>query len=353
MRTALVILALAAAPCTAYAQRVKDLAEVEGARANKLRGYGIVTGLDGRGDSPRGESARMLRAMLTNLLAPGSAVQDVEARNAALVLVTAELPPFQKAGTRFDVSVSTVGDCESLHGGELQLTDLRGPLGRRDPKVYALASGRLVTHGDGGKGNPTTAVVPGGAITEHELEHRFTKEIRARIGEKEVRRKAFKLILRKPDLTTASQLAMRINEGPFPGAALALDGGSVLVRIPTVEEYRRAAGVNPEADYEKQPVRWLDVILNLPAKIASFERAAVVIGGATRTVSWTGDVRLHGGSVMLAAPDGRLSLFRAREGEPLSDFVGKTRLVLTDRELVEVVKALHEAGLLQAELLSR
>src|SRR5437868_943117 len=114
---------------TAQAQVVKDFVDVEGARANKIRGYGVVTGLNGAGDSPRGESARVVRAMLQNLVAPDVAVQELNARNAALVLVAAELAPFQKEGTRLDLSVSVVGDAKSLSGGELQITDLRGPLG--------------------------------------------------------------------------------------------------------------------------------------------------------------------------------------------------------------------------------
>src|SRR5688572_32504882 len=86
------------------AQVVKDFVDVDGARANKIRGYGIVTGLNGAGDSPRGESARVLRAMLQNLVASDVAVQEISARNAALVMVGAELAAFQKEGTRLDVS---------------------------------------------------------------------------------------------------------------------------------------------------------------------------------------------------------------------------------------------------------
>src|SRR5436190_8336616 len=105
---------LLAASGAARAQVVKDFVDVEGARANKIRGYGIVTGLNGAGDSPRGESARLLRAMLQNLVSPDVAVQEINARNAALVLVASELAPFQKEGTRIDVSVSAVGDAKSL-----------------------------------------------------------------------------------------------------------------------------------------------------------------------------------------------------------------------------------------------
>src|SRR5437773_10868337 len=184
---------LLAALSTAQAQVVKAFAGGEGARANKIRGYGVVTGLNGAGDSPRGESARVVRAMLQNLVASDVAVQELNASNAALVLVAAELAPFQKEGTRLDVSISVVGDAKSLAGGELQITDLRGPLGRRDPNVYALASGRVIVQGDARKGNQTVGTIPAGAIVEKPLQHSFVKEKSGR--------KSFSLVLKKPDLT--------------------------------------------------------------------------------------------------------------------------------------------------------
>ena len=350
------------AASAAAAQSVKDFVEVEGARANALRGYGIVTGLNGNGDSPKGESARLLRNLLQNLVAADAVVDRIDARNAALVLVTAELPAFQKKGTRLDVSVTALGDARSLAGGELQLTDLRGPLGRQDPVVYALASGRLVAQGDARRGNPTAATVPGGATVERELDHAFVQERPVRVGEATVRRKTIRLVLKKPDLTTASQLASQINASAVRGSggrkmdvAAAADGGSVLVRIPTRDEYRLATGSFPEADYEQEPVRWLDVVLNQPVILAAPETAGVTINDATKTVSWTGEVLLRAGSVMVPAPaaGARPTVFHAREGQRLSAFLEAAAPVLTEQQLVDVVKALHHAGLLQAEVRSR
>src|SRR5204863_1687667 len=106
MKILVALAGLLAASSAVQAQVVKDFVDVEGARANKIRGYGLVTGLNGTGDSPRGESARLLRGMLQNLVASDVAVQEISARNAALVLVSGELAPFQKEGTRIDVGVS-------------------------------------------------------------------------------------------------------------------------------------------------------------------------------------------------------------------------------------------------------
>jgi flagellar P-ring protein precursor FlgI len=352
---------LLGAAAAARAQSVKDLVEVDGARANVLRGYGIVTGLNGNGDSPKGESARLLRNLLQNLVSPDAAVERIDARNAAAVLVTAELPPFQKKGTRLDVSVTALGDARSLAGGELQLTDLRGPLGRQDPAIYALASGRLVAQGDAKRGNPTAATVPGGAILERELDHAFVQERPIRVGEEILRRKTFKLVLKKPDLTAASQIAAQLNAQSVRGAggrldvAAAQDGGAVLVRIPTREEYQRATGSAPEVDYEQEPVRWLDRILNQPVILAAPETAGVVINDATKTVSWTGEVLLRAGSVMVPSPaaGARPTVFHAREGQRLAAFLEAAAPALTEQQMVDVVKALHHAGLLQAELRSR
>jgi flagellar P-ring protein precursor FlgI len=349
----LALAVLASASAIADAQVVKDFVDVDGARANKIRGYGIVTGLSGNGDSPKGESARLLRGMLQTLVAPEVAVQEINARNAALVLVSGELAPFQKEGTRIDVGVSAVGDARSLHGGELQITDLRGPMGRQDPNIYALASGRVVVEGDARRGNATVGAVPGGAIVEKPLAHTF-------VFEKEGR-KVFRLVLKKPDLTEASQLTLQINVGALAGptsrrdVASAVDGGLLEVRIPTAAEYREVTGVAPPVDFEKEPVRWLEVVLNQPVTFFRSETAAVVLNDATKAVSWTGDVRLRAGSVILpgATAGSRPSVFHAKEGQALSEFMEKCGPALSDQQLVDVVKALHAAGLIQADVRSR
>ena len=361
-RKALLVVILAlAAPALALAQSVKDFVEVEGARANKLRGYGLVTGLAGNGDSPKGESARVLHNMLQNMIPAESAVQEINARNAAIVMVTAEIAPFQKKGTRMDVTVSAVGDCKSLAGGDLQLTDLRGPLGRQDPVIYALASGRLILQGDPRKNNPTTATIPGAAIVEKELVHTFVKEIQVEVDRKLEMRKTFTLLLKKPDASFASELTVQINAVAVTSAekklavARAIDGGSIEVRIPTVAEYREVTGSAPPVDYEQEPVRWLEKILNKPISFIGLEAASVIINDATKAISWTGDVRLREGSILLppAAQGSRPSVFHAREGQKLSDFMEKNSAALSDQQLVDAIKALHGAGLIKAEVKSQ
>ncbi|HYE99353.1 MAG TPA: flagellar basal body P-ring protein FlgI [Planctomycetota bacterium] len=354
MKTATILLAVLAGAAPAWGQSVRDYVEVQGARANKLIGYGLVTGLNGQGDSPAGESARLLKNLLQNLVSPDAVVQKVESRGVALVLVTAELPAFQKKGTRIDVLVSTLGDAKSLAGGELQLTELRGPSGRRDPHVYGLASGRLVVSGDARRGNPTVASVPGGAIVERELEHPYVVEADGR--------SYIQLVLRRPDPALASQLAAQINagalrtpEGRRIEVATALDGGSIRVRVPSAQELQAAAGAPPDVDYAREPVRWLDRILGLPVVLSGMEPPAVVLHDASRTVAWTGEVRLRAGSVLMppASAGARPAVFHARDAQLLSEFLEKVAPAVGEHQLVDLVRALHDAGLVAGEVRSR
>lgn len=353
------VAAILAAALSARAQVVKDFVEVRGARANMLSGRGIVTGLGGNGDSPRGETARLMANMLQRFQNPDILVQSIQSRNAALVTVSAELKPFQKTGTRLDVIVAAVGDARTLAGGVLQVTDLWGPSGRPvdDPRAlpYALASGRLIVQGDERRGNPTSAEIPGGAILERQLRHEF-------VDTKSDGRKAFTLVLRRPDLTMASQLTRQINETALVGtdgrawkAATSIDGGSIEVLIPTSAEYEERAGVSPAVDFTREPVRWLERILNRPVALVTAERAVVLVDDATKTVSWTGEVLLREGSVMVAPPaaGARPSIFHARDGQRLSDFMDRNSAAMTEQQMVDVIRALRGAGLIKAEVKSR
>jgi flagellar basal body P-ring protein FlgI len=199
----------------------------------------------------------------------------------------------------------------------------------------------------------TVANVPGGAIVERELVHTFVQE-RAD-GTRSVR-----LLLKKPDLTAASQLALQVNATALTGpggradVAAAVDGGVVEVRIPSVEEYRAVAGTPPPVDFHREPVRWLEVVLNKPVSFFAVETASVVINDATKTVSWTGEVRLREGSVALpaAVQGARPSVFHCRDGQRLSEFMEKNGPALAEQQLVDVVKALNGAGLIKAEVRS-
>ncbi|MCB1425765.1 MAG: flagellar basal body P-ring protein FlgI [Brucellaceae bacterium] len=188
----------------AGAARVKDIASLHSARDNQLIGYGLVVGLQGTGDSMRSApfTEQSMRSMLNNL---GIATETgaTRAKNVAAVIVTANLPPFVRSGSRIDVTVSSLGDASSLAGGSLVMTPLRGA----DGDIYAAAQGPLIISGFNAQGVaeqvtqgvPTSGRIPNGAIVEREIPARFEDE------------RNLDLMLRNPDFSTAVAMTDAIN----------------------------------------------------------------------------------------------------------------------------------------------
>src|SRR5215468_12522459 len=172
------VAAMTAPVCAATAEaapRIKDIADFEGVRENQLVGYGLVVGLAGTGDSLRNApfTRQSLAAMLERL-GVNSTNGNLNTRNVAAVMVTANLPPFASQGSRIDVTVSALGDARSLAGGQLLVTPLMGA----DQQVYAVAQGPLAIGGfaaEGASGSSVTRGVPtagriaSGALVEREL----------------------------------------------------------------------------------------------------------------------------------------------------------------------------------------
>lgn len=373
MRLAVLALALFGAP-SIYAQTVKDYVQVEGTHTNKLTGVGIVLGLNGNGDSPKGQSAQKLINLLQHFSQAGSPGDIINAKNAALVMVTAELPPFAKKDTTIDVRVACLGDAKSLSGGDLMITDLRSILGSED-RVYAVASGRLVIQGDARNGNPTVGTVPNGATVFYEVKHEFVKPVayRTKILDKNDNEievvvpqgKVFRLSLRKGDLTVASELALKINEKALVSSttqgkrylvAKAIDGGTIEVIIPTKAEYESIKGENtyPKPGFIEDPVTWLDKILSMEVKLSNQPTATVTINDTTKTVVWTDGVKLKRGRValkngtVLVIPE-EMTLTELFE-DPNRRFV---RGAIQGQDLIDAIKALESAGLLVGRVESK
>ena len=229
---------------SALADRIKDIADVAGVRSNQLVGYGLVAGLSGSVD---GKDLRVTGQSLTSLLsglgisvdgpvsefdlgesliqlAQQQAQQPLQTDNLAAVLVTAEVPPFAKPGQRLDVNISTVGTAESLRGGNLVLTELRGI----DGQVYALAQGPLTVTGIAVNaagasveiGVPTSGRIPNGAILERLIPSSFDTAENVILN------------LRDADFSTANAISTAINDTYGAGVATALDSVSVAIRAP-------------------------------------------------------------------------------------------------------------------------
>ncbi len=222
-----VILVLVCGLC--FGARIKDIVDIHGVRSNPLMGMGLVVGLaDGNGDTTVPP-----RQMLSSLLSREGMTFDpgiLGAGSIALVAVTAELGPWDREGSRIDINVATLGDAESLQGGMLLATELRG----LDGDVYAVAraasistSSWTVESGKTGsrvaKNHPTVGRIPNGAHVER---HELSNFIEVIGGQRFVT-----LALRNADFTTAERIRNAV-ESVYPDTAFVEDAGTIRVHIP-------------------------------------------------------------------------------------------------------------------------
>jgi flagellar P-ring protein precursor FlgI len=212
------------APSGAFAIRLKELATFEGVRVNQIIGYGLVVGLNGTGDK---DQTGFTRQSLSNLLKRMDitvAPTALKVKNVAAVMVTADLPPFVKPGTKIDILVSSLGDATSLQGGTLLITSLKG----MDDLVYAMAQGPLSVGGfqitgaaaSVQKNHPTVGRIVQGATVEREVPIRWQGKdtLTVKLGQ--------------PDFTTAARTAEAINSA-MPGAvAKPIDASTVELNVP-------------------------------------------------------------------------------------------------------------------------
>ncbi len=260
-------------PTIASGDRLKDLASVAGVRSNPLVGYGIVVGLSGSGDGNNNLTRQSMQSIVSRLGLEVSA-NDLDAKNAAAVMVTAELPPFIKPGQTIDVTVSTVGKAKSLQGGTLLMTPLMGA----DGEVYAIAQGNMVVGGlgvEGGDGSsvvvniPTVGRSPGGGTVERLVPTPFLES------------DYFVLNLHRNEFSTAGNVVDSINAIFGSGVAAALDGTSVRVRAPADPAER---------------VAFMGILEGIEVDPAS-PPAQVIVNSRTGTVVIGGDVRVSPAAV--------------------------------------------------------
>lgn len=210
----------------AHADRIKDLATIQGVRSNQLVGYGMVVGLDGTGDQTT-QTPFTVQSMLNMMrqmgvsLPPGT---NLQLKNVAAVMLTSSLPPFAQPGQTLDVTASSIGNAKSLRGGTLIMTPLKGA----DGKTYAIAQGNLVVGGVGASANGSTAQVnhlsvgriSGGATVERALPSAINVA------------NTVTLELKESDFSTASLMTNAINDHFGMSTAMALNGRVVQVNPP-------------------------------------------------------------------------------------------------------------------------
>jgi flagellar P-ring protein FlgI len=282
----LVIICAEAFADTDSSVRIKELCRLAGTKDNALVGYGLVTGLAGTGDSLR--SAATLQSIKNILLRFGVNVplNDVKSRNAAAVMVTANLPAYSQPGDKLDVNVTSMGDARSLVGGTLVLTHLNGP----DDQIYALAQGSVSVGGftydmNGNvvqKNHPTAANIPSGAVVERGVESSMIDS-----------EGYMQLVLYDPDFSTAERVAQSLQARFGDENAYAVDAARIKVYVPNSQRRRIVHFITQ--------VESLSIVPDTHARVVVNERTGTVVSG--------GDVRIspttitHGDLTVTIATD--------------------------------------------------
>ena len=345
-------------PTPAHADRIKDLGAFQGLRANQLTGYGVVVGLAGTGDDSLDYSTQGVKGVVSRFgltLPPGV---NPSLKNAAAVIITAELPVFAKPGQRLDVTVSALGKAKSLRGGTLVMVPLRGA----DGQIYAMAQGNLAVGGlgidaaDGSKltvNVPSAGRVPGGATVERAVDAGFADT------------PGLIFNLAEADLTTAQRVATAIQR---LAPARAIDAVSVAIETPSGAESRAqlmALIENLDVNPAEAPARVIvnartgTVVINGAVRISP---AAVSHGKLTVRVDENprivqpapfsrGETAIEPSSD-IKVDEARAPMFKLEAGASLSDIVAAiNRIGAGPGDLVEILQALKAAGAMKAELI--
>ncbi len=357
------IFAVLAAPL-AEAERVKDMAQIQGVRTNQLVGYGLVVGLDSTGDqtSQAPFTIQSLNNMLAQLGVTVPAGVTPQLKNVAAVAVHAVLPAFVKPGQTIDITVNSIANAKSLRGGSLLVTPLHG----LDGQIYAIAQGNLIVSGFGVEGTdgskltvnvPSSGRIPNGATVERAVPSQITQ------GDFVI------LNLNDPDFTTATRLAESVNRGMGDGIATILDGGSVQVRAP-IDITQRVAFLSTVENLQVEPgAASAKVIINSRTGTVVISSHVIVTPAAVshgslsvtikeeQTVSQPAPFSKLGQTVVtsnstIKVDQGSSRMFLFKPGVELEQIVRAVNDVgAAPGDLVAILEALREAGALQAELI--
>ncbi len=349
-------------PAPAQAARIKEVASVQGVRMNQLVGYGLVVGLDGTGDQTTSApfAIQSLLALLQQMGVTVPAGTNMQLKNLATVMVTAQLPPFAQPGQTIDINVSSLANAKSLRGGTLIATPLKGA----DGQVYAIAQGNMVVGGAGASaaGSKVTinhlsaGRIPDGATVERSVATPMAD------GD------SIQLDLNSSDYATAREVVRAINNRMGSGTADALDGRVVRVRMPASADARVTFMAEIENLDVKQATPSAKVVINARTgsivmnQAVTLAACAVAHGNLSVTISTTPTVSQptpfsRGGQTAvtekadITITQQAGALVQMAQGAKLADVVkALNSLGATPQDLLAILQALKSAGALTAEL---
>lgn len=358
-----VAFALMLSATAAQAERLKDIASIQGVRSNQLIGYGLVVGLNGSGDQTTQTpfTVQTFNNMMAQFGIKVPSGGNVQLKNVAAVSIHADLPAFAKPGQTIDVTISSIGNAKSLRGGSLLMAPLKGI----DGNVYAVAQGNLVVGGFDAEGKdgsritvnvPSAGRIPGGATVERPVPSGFDQG------------NSLTLNLNRSDFTTAKHIVDKINELLGPGVATALDGGSVRVTAP-VDPGQRVDYISVLENLEVNPGEAVaKVIINsrtgtiVVGQNVKVSPAAVTHGSLTVTISEDpivsqpnplsdGQTAVVPNSTVKAKQEAK-PMFKFGPGTTLDQIVRAVNQVgAAPSDLMAILEALKQAGALQADLI--
>ncbi|CAM5455885.1 flagellar basal body P-ring protein FlgI [Alcaligenes] [Alcaligenes phenolicus] len=361
LQAAMLAAGLLLAPVS-QAERIKDLASIQGVRDNPLIGYGLVVGLDGSGDQVR--QAPFTQQSLTNMLSQlGVTIpqgSNMQLKNVAAVMVTARLPAFARPGQAVDVVVSSMGNAKSLRGGTLLMTPLKGANGQ----VYAIAQGNLLVGGAGAEAGGSSVqvnqlnggTIPGGATVEQSVPTTY-----ARDG-------VINLEMNSSDFGTAQNVVAALNKQFGPSTATALDGRLIQVRGPLDPQAQTAFISHVENLQVNLPPARARVVINARTgsvvmnRTVTIDEAAIAYGNLSVVISRQPQVSQpdtpFGGGQTVVADSTQIemrsdsgSLQRVKTSANLADVVrALNALGATPQDLLSILQNLKSAGALRADL---
>jgi len=347
-------------PFTASADRIKDMASIQGVRDNQLIGYGIVVGLDGSGDQTTQTpfTVQSIITMLSQLGVNMPQSTSLQLKNVAAVVVTATLPAFAKPGQTIDVTASSIGNAKSLRGGTLLLAPLKGA----DGQVYAMAQGNVLVGGVGASSGGASVQVNHLSVGRVSSGATVERAVPTILGQGDF----INLELNTSDFTTAARIVDVINGQVAPNLASAMDGRMIQVRAPAGSG--RVAFISMIENLEVVPAEGVaKVIINARTgsvvmnQAVTLQPCAVAHGNLTVVINTDSSVSqpnafskgktVQTGKTTIDVKSDKGGLVQLPSGVSLSDVVNALNSIgATPQDLLAILQAMKSAGALRAEL---